>query len=128
MQSYVNGKIIAVIKNMYTDIKSCVSLMGENSSFFASLAGVRQGENLSPVLFSLYLNDFYFRIIVLLYADDTVIVGSNDEGLQNALDDFNHYCHEWKLKVNLTKTKVVIFGARNTNQFYFVLDGKNLEI
>lgn len=151
LQSNVNGKIIAVIKNMYNDIKSCVSLMGENSSFFASLAGVRQGENLSPVLFSLYLNDlseyllsnhqsgitvantydnlvFYFRIIVLLYADDTVIVGSNDKDLQNALDDFNHYCHEWKLKVNLTKTKVVIFGARNTNQFHFVLDDKHLEI
>ena len=127
---------------MHNDVKSYVSHLGENSSFFASLAGVRQGEKLSPVLFSLYLNDLseyllsnnqsgitvmgnydnlemYLRIIVLLYADDTVIVSGIDKDLQNALDDFNNYCQERKLKVNISKTKVVIFGARNTDQFRF---------
>lgn len=42
---------------MYKGIKSSISVNGENSSFFACDCGVRQGENLSPVLFSLYLND-----------------------------------------------------------------------
>ena len=55
LQSKVNGKILNVIINMYRDVKSCVSLLGEESAFFSSLSGVRQGENLSPVLFSLYL-------------------------------------------------------------------------
>ena len=139
----VSGKILTVIQNMYNDAKSCVSHLRENSSSFANLAGVRQGENLSHVLFSLYLNDLseyllsnhqssitvmgnydnlemYLRIIVLLYADDTVIVSGSDKDLQNALDDFNNYCQEWKLKVNISKTKVVIFGARNTDQFRII--------
>ena len=42
---------------MYTNIKSCVSIDGEQSDFFMCNCGVRQGENLSPVLFSLFLND-----------------------------------------------------------------------
>ena len=148
LQFNVSGKILTVIQNMYNDVKSCVSHLGENSSHFASLAGVMQGENLSPVLFSLYLNDLseyllsnhqsgitvmgnydnlemYLRIIVLLYADDTVIVSGSDKDLQNAIDDFNNYCQEWKLKVNISKTKVVIFGARNTDQFRFILWGNN---
>ena len=42
---------------MYENIKSCVKISGESSQFFASNSGVRQGENLSPILFSIYLND-----------------------------------------------------------------------
>ena len=53
----INGKVLAVIKNMYEQARSCVRANGENSEFFNSYKGVRQGENLSPILFSLYLND-----------------------------------------------------------------------
>ena len=53
----ITGKIFNIIKNMYKDIKSCVSYNGETSAFFACKNGVRQGENLSPLLFSLFLND-----------------------------------------------------------------------
>ena len=43
---------------MYKGIKSsCVSYNVEQSSFFSSFRGVRQDENLSPVLFALFLND-----------------------------------------------------------------------
>ena len=53
----IDGKVLHVITNMYKRIKSCVFLRSEKSDFFGSYRGVRQGENLSPVLFSLYLND-----------------------------------------------------------------------
>ena len=42
---------------MYADIKSCVTLNNNTSSMFSCTSVVRQGENLSPLLFSLYLND-----------------------------------------------------------------------
>merc|ERR1711891_137287 len=53
----IQGKILNVIKNLYAQIKSCVFLNGEKSDFFISARGVRQGENLSPLLFSLFVND-----------------------------------------------------------------------
>ena len=57
LESNINGRFFTVIKNMYANIKSCISINNEKSNFFGCHRGVRQGENLSPVLFALYLND-----------------------------------------------------------------------
>ena len=42
---------------MYDNIKSCVSINGHMSELFNCQVGLREGENLSPILFSFYLND-----------------------------------------------------------------------
>ena len=151
INSKVNGKFFRVIQNLYLNIKSCVSQENELSSFFGSYCGVRQGENLSPDLFSLFLNDLesflvekqnngitvenhtedisiFLKIIVLLYADDTVILASDPDSFQKCLDDFNDYCNDWKLKINVNKSKVIIFGCRNNNAFSFRIGDQNLEI
>ena len=47
---------------MYKSIKSCVMANGMQSEFFESHVGLRQGENLSPLLFALILNDNYGNI------------------------------------------------------------------
>jgi hypothetical protein len=46
-----------VIFNMHSGIKSRVLYNGEMSEYFPCNMGVRQGENLYPFLFSIYLND-----------------------------------------------------------------------
>ena len=137
---------------MYQNVKSCVSLLGTESAFFGSFSGVRQGENLSPVLFSLYLNDLQrvlekkkqdcgitfnygnreiqviLKLFILLYADDTVVLGNSERDLQITLDEFYNYCKTWKLNINLSKTKVVIFGAKKTENFNFKLGNETFEI
>ena len=50
--------------------------------------------------------------IVLLYADDTIILSNTAAGLQKLLNDLESYCTMWKLRVNGSKTKVVVFGKR----------------
>ncbi len=41
-----------VIRNMYNNIKACVMLKQETSDTFVCNVRVRQGENLSPLLFA----------------------------------------------------------------------------
>ena len=53
----VNGKLLTVIKNLYNSAKSAVRLNTGTGSFFDCRIGVRQGDNLSPLLFAMYLND-----------------------------------------------------------------------
>ena len=112
---------------------------------------MRQGENLSPLLFAIYLNDFEFfvsryykgldhlanefnnvlsdddvemflRLYVLLYADDTIVMSESHLELQKALSAVYDYCDMWKLIVNTSKTKIIIFSrgkVRNTPTFMF---------
>ena len=150
LQNNINGKFFKIIFNMYNSIKSCVSHNGNLSALFLSECGVRQGENLSPILFSMYLNDLqshlqingsvgielkdpsneiiWLKLLLLLYADDTIIVSDSPIDFQNSLDSFNDYCIEWKFKVNMTKTKIIVFGARITRNFLFKLGDENIEI
>ena len=53
----IDGKCLRLVKNMYSNIKSCLVVNGEQTEFFSCNVGLRQGENLSPFLFAIYLND-----------------------------------------------------------------------
>jgi hypothetical protein len=150
LQNNINGNFFKVIHSMYNNIKSCISHNGSLSSPFLSEIGVRQGENLSPVLFSLFLNDLqtymhingcvgvelndlddvtlWLKLLILLYADDTIIVSNTADDFQKSLDIFNDYCKNWHLKVNINKTKVIVFGARQLRNFNFKLGTETLEI
>lgn len=147
----ISGKILQVIMNMYKKAKSCVMMNGKISDFFKCNVGVRQGENLSPILFAIFLNDFeyflsrkysglsdiskdinselgdddvelFFKLFVLLYADDTIVMAESEPELQAALNAVKEYCDLWKLTVNLKKTKVLIFSRgkiKKIPKFYF---------
>ena len=63
IKSGISGKILNVMENIYSNIKSCVSYNGNSSDYFVSLNGVRQGENLSPFLFAIFINDIEQHLI-----------------------------------------------------------------
>ena len=139
----INGRIFNIVKSIYREAKSHVKYGKYKGTPFNCEIGVRQGENLSPLLFALYLNDLedflaraynglnlaqslirdytgddvivvYLKLFTLLYADDTIILAESSHELQAALNGMHHYCQIWKLKINTSKTRVVIFGNRKT--------------
>ena len=64
-----------IIANMYEHSRACVKVSGSltESFFFIKLSNIRQGRNLSPSLFKIFINDF------LSYLDsctDTVLLHS----------------------------------------------------
>ena len=154
----INGKVLQIIRNMYHNAKSCVRTNSGLTEFFSCDVGVRQGDNLSPLFFALYLNDLeeyisveykglshitdlvhkflysdetstFLRLYLLLYADDTVIFAESALDLQKALDKLHDYCLLWDLSVNAEKTKVVIFSkGKIHNKPKLMSNNKELEI
>ena len=53
----------------------------------------------------------FLKLFILLFADDTVLLSNSKEDLQFSLNLFEKYCEEWKLQVNTTKTKILIFSG-----------------
>ena len=53
----IGGKLIKSIYSKYNNAKSCISMSGKTSGCFGFKTGVRQGENLSPLLFSIFLSN-----------------------------------------------------------------------
>ena len=50
------------------------------------------------------------KMFILLYADDTTVCAESAVGLQQAIEAMFDYCDKWSLRVNVEKTKVVVFS------------------
>ena len=140
----VDGKLIRLFRSVYSSVNSCVRHLNCLSDFFKADIGLFQGEIMSPILFSLFINDIesslqtntldgitldQITIYLLLFADDAVLISDSREGLQNSLSQLESYCKKWKVTVNVNKTKVMIFqrGGRFPQET-FTYSGEDLEI
>ena len=64
-----------------------------------------------------------------MYADDTIILAESASDLQNALSSLHDYCVKWDLKVNISKTNVVIFSRGKVKKFpVFKIGGEVVEV
>ena len=71
----------------------------------------------------------FLKLLVLLYVDDTIILSDGIVKIQHSLKVFKEYCQIWKLQVNLSKTKIVIFSRdKIKNNCQFLLYNKTIEI
>jgi hypothetical protein len=113
------------IKNMFLNNSVCVRVEGQLSDAFQTRMGVMQGNNLSPLLFNLFIDSLPDEICksgsdppqignvsvpCLFYADDLVLLSTTADGLQNALNTLELFCNRWRLSINIAKTKVIIFN------------------
>ena len=117
------------------------------SDFFECFQGLKQGCILSPMLFSMLINELAnetlekgkhgvslgpaeIELFLLLFADDLTLLSPTVIGLQNQLNVLQEATQRLGLTVNLDKSKVVVFrkegflGAREK----WVFNGNKLEV
>ena len=143
-QTGIGTLMFNIIKDMYISSKAtlAVKIGNQLSQSFTSNIGVYQGDVLSPILFNMYVDDITRSfdetcdpvrlddagLSCLLYADDLVLLSTTETGLQNAVQKLSNYCKTWDLKINTSKTKVIVFnkgGKKLRSKIY--LDGQLLE-
>ena len=67
----------------------------------------------------------FLKLLILLYADGTVLMTENHKDMQRLLMFFSH-CNAWKLKINVEKTKSMVIG-RCRNKRNFILNDSVIE-
>ena len=135
----LGGKLYNAIKSLYDQPTARVKINERYTETFHITSGVKQGDNLSPTLFAMYLNDLAVevksfncgididgrQVTILLYADDIVLLAPNESSLQKQLDAIYNWCRKWLMKVNTKdeKTEIVHFRPKGTpltkSTFYY---------
>ena len=126
----ISGNFYRIVKNLYTAQKSCVLVNNLKTNYFEVQCGVKQGDIISPTIFSLYINDLVNElnslnlgvpiddenVCALLYADDIVLFSDTEANLQSLLNTVQKWCSQWRLKINLNKTNIVHFRKQSQNR------------
>ena len=104
---------------------SYVRANGSFTNFFESPTGLKQGclfEPCNTVLFSIFIEklieseirglQFFpeiIEILLLLFADDVILLSDTIIGLQRQLSILGYFCDDYHIEVNTGKTKVLVF-------------------
>ena len=130
------------IRSLYDSVRSCVRINGLKTDWFDVNIGLRQGCNLSPTLFNLFIDDLAVsvkgkgidvgdeNICILMYADDLVLLADNEHDLQVMLDSLNSWCRKNHMSVNSNKSQIVHFRPRSVHRsnYSFKCGSDNLGI
>ncbi len=147
LRAGVKGRMIRILKSMYSTIKACVRCGSSCTEYFDCLQGLKQGCLLSPTLFSLFINELAhdmtssgrhgvqfspndIEIFIMLFADDIILMSATIAGLQNQLNVLHDCTQRLHLNVNLSKTKVMIFrkGGHLSVKEQWVFGNQRLEV
>jgi hypothetical protein len=129
----VSAKFKEAIRGMYSNVKISVKLEEKRiTQDFNSTKELRKGCALSPALFNIYIDGILSKlddannihtqtmrnrsVSGLLFAEDLVVRTTTSMRMQRAIKSIKEYCKEWKLKININKTRIVVFKKGEMKQ------------
>ena len=93
------GQLLDNIRAIYANSKSAVRTASGTSDWFPVTSGVRQGCNLSPLLFVIYMDQITKEanpdpeaLNELMFADDQAMMNNDKTQLQEHIDQLNESC------------------------------------
>ena len=92
----IKGNMLNSIKSLYENVTYAVKVNGRLTPWFSASKGAKQGCNLSPTLFQIYINDLIEEVkslghgikcgektvSILVFADDIALIARNEQELQ----------------------------------------------
>jgi hypothetical protein len=127
LSSYGFGEpFLSWLTSYLSDRYQWVNIFGTKSKLFLASSGVPQGGHLSPLLFSLFVNNIS-RVLrhsrILCFADDIKLflrVGSIDDclHLQSDLDSFVYWFKNIGLSLNVSKCKILTYTRSRSPIIY----------
>ena len=129
-QKGINHRIWHTLFNWYATSSCSVLLNGSVSSEFPILQGVRQGAILSPLLYSIFVDELLDHLqassagvsvnsvncAAPMFADDLALVAASGERLQTLLDICSSYASKWRYQFNSSKSGVMVFGESSRSR------------
>ena len=116
----LRGNINNLLKSYLTDRKQYVSINGTDSETKNVTCGVPQGSSLGPLLFLLYINDFFLCLSQTScghFADDTFIIynSKKPKTIETVINTELKEVIKWlrlnKLSLNAGKTELIFFHS-----------------
>ena len=141
MEKGIPKLFLDIIISWYDGLQCRVLWDGHYSEWFRITAGVRQGGVLSPIFYSLYVDELVSILqssnvgcyiankfaAALIYADDMAVLAPSIKGLQKLLIICENYCRKWDIRLNSKKTKSICFGKGLAPTTKLKLEGDEIE-
>ena len=141
----IGGNFLKILQQVYKGNQVFIKLTDGLLQPINTTIGLKQGCVFSPILFNLFINKISnifddtcvpveinnVKISSLLWADDLLLVSQTAEGLQNSINKMDKFYQSLELKINMKKTKVMIFnkrGIKMDKKFTFSINTSKLEI
>ena len=118
----VSPTIINLLASYLSDRKQLVIVEGQCSGLVDVMSGVTQGSILSPLLFSVFIDDLLslpFVNKVVVYADDIKLIGSPGQSQQD-LDLIVCWTKNNSMTINGQKSECIHFGSGNPSISYTI--------
>ena len=130
-EANVNGPFLELIIQMYTNTVNVVKVNELFTDEIENNIGVKQGDNLSPGIFSQFINGLITKlkeshigvnfsgdekVCVLAYADDIVLLAESENELERLINITDEWCLKWRVSINQNKTKIIHFRRKTVRQ------------
>uniref|UniRef100_A0A8D8R4I6 Craniofacial development protein 2 n=1 Tax=Cacopsylla melanoneura TaxID=428564 RepID=A0A8D8R4I6_9HEMI len=119
--SNVTFKDRRIISNLYKNQRAYIEINKESETA-AIKKGVRQGCQISPYLFNIYIEKAINeskecctgvmlsgrRVQMLRFADDIAVLAPDEFNLKRSLETMNEVFEKYKMKINMKKTEILV--------------------
>ena len=117
----VSGRTYKFIRTLYANSRISVRVGASCSRSVPLERGLRQGCPLSPILFSIFINDILPKrkkieecweppVECLMFADDIVVFARSAKRLRKLMKKVTKWANRWEMEIGAAKCGVMLFG------------------